>query len=223
MFQGGPENVLPQSYETQQARVVQQVEGRVRSHNPAAPGCSYKASGSSADQSRQTALIRSLTAESGSATTRVPEIILWCITLTFYSYQLTVVVKGLKDCWVLSELKNRWVSVAVVQEIHLIHEKYGEVLELDYVVVLEFDYRLSAGVSLLIEFSLDVDVIFSGKAGRPSVVDVAMRSYKFWEAAVYVPNCVWKRPSFFRRLEPYLSILMRFLLVGDWSAILDSK
>ena len=41
--------------------------------------------------------------------------------------------------------------------------------------------------------------------------------------AVYAPNIVCKRCSFFRRLAPFFGDPKRLVLVGDWNAILDLK
>ena len=41
--------------------------------------------------------------------------------------------------------------------------------------------------------------------------------------AVYAPNSIGERLSFFRRLEPFLDDPKRFVQVSDWNAILDPK
>ena len=41
--------------------------------------------------------------------------------------------------------------------------------------------------------------------------------------AVYAPNCIGGRHSFFRRLGPFLDDPKRLVLVDDWNAILDPK
>ena len=81
------------------------------------------------------------------------------------------------------------------------------------------------GVSLLIGRSLDADVnvVFAGDESRLVVVDVAVKSLKFWVVAVYAPNTAVKRVSFFRRLAPFLDDPKRLVLMDDWNAILDPK
>ena len=69
----------------------------------------------------------------------------------------------------------------------------------------------------------DVDVVFAGDGGQLVVVDVAVKSFKFRLVAVYAPNIVVERVSFFRRLAPFLDDTKRLVLMGDWNAILDPK
>ena len=85
--------------------------------------------------------------------------------------------------------------------------------------------RTSVGVSLLVGRTLDadVDVVFEGDGGRLVVADVAVKSFKFRLVAVYSPNIVVERVSFFRRLAPFLDDTKRLVLMGDWNAILDPK
>ena len=61
----------------------------------------------------------------------------------------------------------------------------------------------------------DVDVVFAGEGGRLVVADVAVKSFKFRLAAVYVPNIVVERVSFFRQLAPFLDDTKRLVLMGD--------
>ena len=55
------------------------------------------------------------------------------------------------------------------------------------------------------------------------VADVAVKSFEFPAVAVYAPNSVAKRCSFFQRRELILDNPKRLVLVGDWNAILDDK
>ena len=55
------------------------------------------------------------------------------------------------------------------------------------------------------------------------MADVAVKSFKFRLVAVYAPNIVVERVSFFRRLAPFLDDTKRLVLMGDWNAILDPK
>ena len=55
------------------------------------------------------------------------------------------------------------------------------------------------------------------------VADVAVKSFEFPVVAVYAPNGVGERRSFFRRLELFLDDPKRIILVDDWNAILDPK
>ncbi len=70
------------------------------------------------------------------------------------------------------------------------------------VVYSAFGSRLSAGVSLLVERSLDaiVNVVFAGDGGRLLVADVAVKTFKFRMAAVHAPTSSAERRSFFRLL-----------------------
>ena len=112
--------------------------------------------------------------------------------------------RGLRDvskcAHLLAELSNLWVEVAAVQEIHFTCEADCRVLENYFVVYLAFDSRLSAGVSLVVERSLDaiVNVIIAGDGDLLVVADVAVKTFKFRTAAVYVPNTAAERCSFFR-------------------------
>ena len=98
-------------------------------------------------------------------------------------------------------------------------------LESDFNVFSAYSSRTSVGVSLLVERSLDsdVDVVFAGDGGRLVVADVAVKSFKFRLFAVYAPNIISERVSFFRRLAPFLDDTKRLVLMGDWNAILDPK
>ncbi len=49
------------------------------------------------------------------------------------------------------------------------------------------------------------------------------KSFKFRLVAVYAPNIVVERVSFFRQLAPFLDDTKRLVLMGDWNAILDPK
>ena len=55
------------------------------------------------------------------------------------------------------------------------------------------------------------------------MADVAVKSFKFHLVAVYAPNIVAERVSFFRRFAPFLDDTKRLVLMGDWNAILDPK
>ena len=79
-------------------------------------------------------------------------------------------------------------------------------LENDFVVYSAFGSRLSTGVSLLVERSLDaiVNVVFAGDGGRLVVADVAVKTFEFRIAVVYAPNIAAERRVFFRRLGSFL-------------------
>ena len=55
------------------------------------------------------------------------------------------------------------------------------------------------------------------------VADVAVKSFKFRVVAVYVPNIIAERTSFFHRLAPFLDDSKRLVLMSDRNAILDPK
>ena len=81
------------------------------------------------------------------------------------------------------------------------------------------------GVSLLVGRSLDadVDIVFAADRVRLVVANVAIKSFKFCLVAVYAPNNVAERVSFFRRLAPFPDDTKQLVLMGDWNAILDPK
>ena len=120
----------------------------------------------------------------------------------------TLNVRGLRDpgkCTrLLGELKTLGVDVAAVQETHFTCGADCRVLESDFNVFSAYGNRTSVGVSLLVGCSLDadVDVVFAGDGGRLVVADVAVKSFKFRLVAVYAPNIVVERVSFFRRFVP---------------------
>ena len=120
---------------------------------------------------------------------------------------------------------NSKLSVPAVQETHFTCGADCRVLESDFNVFSAYGSRTSVGVSLLVGRSLDadVDVVFAGDGGRLVVADVAVKSFKFRLVAVYAPNIVVERVSFFRRLAPFLDDTKRLVLMGDWNAILDPK
>ena len=110
-----------------------------------------------------------------------------------------------------------------MQETHLTCSADCRVLESNFNVFSAYGSRTSAGVSLLVGRSLDVDVVFAGDRGRLVVADVAVKSFKFRLVAVYASNIAAKRVSFFRRLAPFLDDTKQLVLMGDWNAILDPK
>ena len=125
----------------------------------------------------------------------------------------------------LGELKNLSLDVAAVQETHCICDADCRVLESDFNVFSAYGSRTSVGVSFLVGRSLnaDVDVVFAGDGVRLVVADVAVKSFKFCLVAVYAPNIVAERVSFFCQLAPFLDDTKRLVLMGDWNAILDPK
>ena len=99
----------------------------------------------------------------------------------------------------LGELVNLCVDVTAVQETHFICTEDCRVLECNFVVFSVFGSRCSAGVSLLVGCSLNVIVslVFADDGDRLVVADVAVKSFEFQVVAVYVPNSVGERHSFF--------------------------
>ena len=138
-------------------------------------------------------------------------------------------VRGLRDpskcAHFLRELLNLSVKVAAVQETHFTCAGDCRMLEDDYVVLSAFGNHCSAGVSLLVGRSLNAiaNLVFAGDGGQLVVADVAVKSIEFRVVAVYAPDCVSERRSFFRRLEPFLDDPKRRVLVGDWNAIINPK
>ena len=55
------------------------------------------------------------------------------------------------------------------------------------------------------------------------MADVAIKSFKLCLVAIYAPNIIVKRVSFFHRLTVFLDDTKRQVLMGDWNVILDSK
>ena len=97
--------------------------------------------------------------------------------------------------------------------------------ERDFVVLSAYGSRSSAGISLLVGRTLDVDVnvVFAGNRGQLIVADVDVKSFKLLVGGIYAPNIAVERPFFFRRLAPFLDNLKWLVLVGDWNVILDPK
>ena len=112
-------------------------------------------------------------------------------------------------------------EVAAVQETHFTCKADCWVLENDFVVYSAFSSHLSAEVSLLIDAI--VNIVFAGDEGQLLVTDVAVKTFEFRIAAVYVPCSATERHPFFQRLGSFLDALKRTVLVGDWNAILDPK
>ena len=112
-------------------------------------------------------------------------------------------VRGLRDsskcARLLAELRHLGVDVAAVQETHFTCGADYRVMESDFNVFSAYGSGAGAGVSLLVGRSLDadVDVVFAGDGGQLVVVDVAVKSFKFRLVAVYAPNIVAERVSFF--------------------------
>ena len=77
---------------------------------------------------------------------------------------------------------------------------------------------------LLVRCSLNaiINLVFAGDGGRLFVADVIVKSFEFRVVAVYVPNCVGERCSFFQWLELSLNDPKHIILVRDWNVILDS-
>ena len=123
--------------------------------------------------------------------------------------------------WRIQESQSEF---AAVQETQFTCGADCRVLESDFNVFSEYGSRTSAGVSLLVERSLDadVDVVLAGGGGRLVVADVAVKSFKFRLVAIFASN-IAERVSFFRRLAPFLDDTKRLVLKGDWNAILDPK
>ena len=115
----------------------------------------------------------------------------------------------------LVELKNIGVDVAAVQETHFTCDADCRVLDRDFNIFSAYGSCTSAGVSLLVGRSLDVDVdvVFAGDGGRLVVADVAVKSFKFRLVAIYAPNIAVERISFFRRLAPFLDDTKRQVLM----------
>ena len=111
----------------------------------------------------------------------------------------------------LSELSYLSVEVAAVQETHFIFAADCRVQENDYIVLSAYGSRSSVGVSLLIGRSLNADV------------NLVLADIEFGVVAVYAPNIVADRVSFYHRLAPFLSDTKRLVLVDNWNTILDPK
>ena len=82
-------------------------------------------------------------------------------------------------------------------------------LEGDFVVFSAFGSRCNAVVSLLVGRGLNVNFFFAGDEGRLVVADV-VKSFEFRVVAVYTPNSVGERSSFFKRLELFLDDSKQF-------------
>ena len=137
--------------------------------------------------------------------------------------------RGLRDSsranFAAANLENLGVDVATVQETHF--ESYLDeyVLRGKWEVHSAYGRPNSRGVSLLVKQSLEAatNIVYAGAEGRLIVADVEVKKHTFRVIAVYAPNCVGQRRSFFRRLEKYMTYPGRLVLMGDWNAILDPK
>ena len=121
----------------------------------------------------------------------------------------TLNTRGLRDpskcARLLSELSNLHMQVTAVQETHFTCAADCRVLESKFVVFSAYGSRSSVVVSLLIGRSLDADenVDFASDGGRLVAADVAVKSFKFWVVAVYAPNIIVEKVSFFPQLAPF--------------------
>ena len=139
-------------------------------------------------------------------------------------------VRGLRDsskcARLLGELKNLCVDVAAVQETHFTCEADCRVLESDFNVFSAYGSNFS-GWGLLASWTQPwcwCWRCFCRWRGRGLLWPMfAVKSFKFRLVAVYAPNIVAERVSFFRRLAPFLDDTKRLVLMGDWNAILDPK
>ena len=79
-------------------------------------------------------------------------------------------------------------------------------VEDNFVVFSAFGSHCSPGVSLLIghSFNAIVNLGFVDDGDRLVVADVAVKTFEFRMVAVYVPNILGEKRSFFRRLAPFL-------------------
>ena len=105
---------------------------------------------------------------------------------------------------------------------HSLHLRCGL---LNAVVLSAFGSRSSVEVSLLIGHSLnaDVNLVLADDRGQLLVAGVAVKSLECRAVAVYAPNIVVERVSFFRWLAPFLDDPKQRVLMGDWNAVLDPK
>ena len=81
----------------------------------------------------------------------------------------------------------------------------------------------SRDVTWLISRHLDATcaLVLSDPAGRLCVLDITIKDKAFRQIGVYGPNVTSELPAFFRRIEPYVVLSKRVILVGDWNAVLD--
>ena len=84
-----------------------------------------------------------------------------------------------------------------------------------------FDGR-SRGVTWLISRRLDATcaLVLSDLAGSLCVLAVTIKDKAFRLIGVYGPNATSELPAFSRRIEPYVVLSKRVILVGDWNAVL---
>ena len=127
-----------------------------------------------------------------------------------------------KCACLLAELKNLRVIVTAVQETHFICAVDCWVLGNDFNVFSAYGSCSSAGVTLLVRCSLDVDDVFAGDGANwlwPMLLLKVSSSGWLW---FMHPISLWRRVSFFRRLAPFLDDSKR-LVLGDWNAIFNPK
>ena len=124
----------------------------------------------------------------------------------------------------LGELLNLCADVVAVQETHVICTADSQ-LENDFIVFSAYGNHCSAGVSLVVERSLDtnINLVFAINGDRLVVANVVIKSFEFRVVAVYASNIAAERRSFFRQLGPFLDDPKRLVLVVDFNAILEPK
>ena len=115
--------------------------------------------------------------------------------------------RKMKSCArLLGEPSNLSVNVTAVQETQFISAADARVLEDDFVVLSTLGGRCSAGVTLLIGHSLnvDVDLVFGDDEGRLVITDAAVKSFtfRFMRPINLVRDALffssWSRPSAIR-------------------------
>ena len=91
--------------------------------------------------------------------------------------------------------------------------------------MLERDYVIfsAEGVSLLVGHSLKTKIdIFVDTAGQWIIVNINMKSFKFWVVALYVSNCTGET-FLFSAVRGIPGRLRANSIIGEWNEILDPK
>ena len=133
---------------------------------------------------------------------------------------------GLKDpskcVHLLGELSIISVDVTAVQEIHFICPADCRVLGDDSVILSAFSSCSSVGVRIWVSLNGDVKLVLADDGGQLVVADI-VKSFEFLVDAIYAPNIVVKRFSFFRQLAPFPDNPKWIVLMGDWNGWLEGE
>ena len=117
---------------------------------------------------------------------------------------------GLRDpskcACLLGELSNLCVNVAAVQGLTSLAQRTVRCWRTTLWSFRHSVATVALGISLLVGRSFNdiVTLVFASDGGRLVVANVADKHFEFWVVAVYAPNSIGERRSFFRRFGLFL-------------------